>query len=273
MAYLEIEKTPTFDIRQTLNCGQVFRFREEGGNFILHALDHRAVIADCGGVYNIECDDIAFFQKYLDFDTKYDIIQLKVQDKGLVSSAIEFGKGIHILRQDPIETIFSFLISQNNHIPRIKGIIERMCEGLGKDCGDYFAFPETEALAEAGESFFSQIGAGYRAAYLDKSAKALCDVDINQWKTLDTCELRAKLMSLHGVGRKVADCILLFGFGRSDVFPVDTWIKKVFEPQFPSVPADKLSVLLVERYGEYAGFVQQWLFYFKREEKSYRQIV
>lgn len=265
---LEIPKTPTFDLGQTLNCGQVFRFREEGGVTTLKAGCHRAEARLADGVYRLDCDDAEFFKKYLDFDTNYDIIQLKVQDKGLVSSAVEFGKGIHILRQAPVETIFSFLISQNNHIPRIKGIIERICDALGRDMGGYRAFPELDALAAAGEAFYASAGAGYRAAYLDRTARTLAATDFEEWGKLSTPDLRSRLMSLHGVGRKVADCILLFGYSRFDVFPVDTWIKKVFAESYGDMPAEKLSERLVGIYGEYSGFVQQWLFYYKREEKA-----
>ena len=261
----EIEKTPYFDVGQTLNCGQVFRFTEDKDGYTVFALDHIARIEDKGECYSFDCDDAEFFKRYFDFDTDYGFIQSKTADKGLISSAIEFGRGIHILRQNPIETVFSFLISQNNHIPRIKGIIERMCAGLGKNMGGYYAFPTVEALANAGEEYFASIGAGYRAAYLDRTAKALLNQDAAAFEGLNTAELRNTLMGLHGVGRKVADCILLFGFNRFDVFPVDTWIKKIFEESYPNVPAEKLSVLLVEKYGEYAGFVQQWLFYYKRE--------
>ena len=264
----EVEKTPTFSLSQTLNCGQVFRFREEGGVTVMHAGCHRAEARETADSYVFDCDDADFFKKYLDFDTNYDIIQLKTQDKGLVSAAIEFGKGIHILRQFPEETVFSFLVSQNNHIPRIKGIIERMCNALGRDMGGYRAFPEVGAIADAGEDFFYSIGAGYRAPYLARTAEALAGEDLGEWNRLSTGELRARLTALHGVGRKVADCILLFGFNRFDVFPVDTWIRKVFAPYYGDMPAEKLSSVLVEKYGEYSGFVQQWLFYCKREEKN-----
>lgn len=263
MASFEIEKTPYFDLGQTLNCGQIFRFREVANGYEMFALDHYAKAEDKKSYYAFECDDADFFKRYFDFDTDYASIQTSVADGGLVSNAIEFGKGIHILRQDAKETVFSFLISQNNHIPRIKGIIERMCKGLGKDMGGYYAFPTVEALASAGEDYFTSIGAGYRASYLDRTANALLNADFDDWAQLNTPDLRSRLMSLHGVGRKVADCILLFGFNRFDVFPVDTWIKKVFNES--QLPAEKLSQALVEKYGEYAGFVQQWVFYYKRE--------
>ncbi len=171
------------------------------------------------------------------------------------------------MRQDPTEAIFSFIISQNNHIPRIKAIIERICNALGEDMGEYHAFPSVQKLAGAGEDFYASVGAGYRAAYLDKVANTLIDEDINEWKELPTPQLRAKLLSLYGVGRKVADCALLFGFSHFDVFPVDTWIKKAFESEYEKISPEKMSDLLVERYGEYAGFAQQWAFYYKRAKK------
>ncbi len=267
MEILKIEKTATFDICQTLECGQVFRFHKEGDAWVVFALDHKAVITQNDKEIIIESDDSKFFYNYFDFEQNYELIQSKCDDKGFVWEAIEYGKGIRLLKQNPVETIFSFIISQNNHIPRIKGIIERMCEHLGEKKEGYFAFPTINSLASAGEQFFSSIGAGYRAAYLDRVAKALQEEDVESWRQLDTQELRKKLMSLHGIGRKVADCILLFGFQRYDVFPVDTWIKKVFEDTYKNVPADKMSTLLVQKYQNYAGFVQQWLFYYKREKK------
>ncbi len=266
MEKIVVPKSQTFDVTATLECGQVFRFAPTEEGFKLYALNHTADIK-LGEQVEILCDDAEFFKRYFDFDTDYDFIQRQVQDNALVSQAVEFGKGIHILRQDPTETVFSFIISQNNHIPRIKGIIERLCDGLGEDMGGYRAFPTVEALAAAGEDYFASIGAGYRAAYLDRVAKAMLDEDMSEWAKLDTPSLRQKLMGLYGVGRKVADCILLFGFNRFDVFPVDTWIKKAFEAEYPNVPADKMSVLLTQKYGKYSGFVQQWLFYFKREKK------
>lgn len=198
----DIEKTPTFNLSQTLNCGQVFRFREEGERTELLALGHKAEITERADRYEVECDDADFFKKYLDFDTNYDIIQLKTQDKGLVSAAIEFGRGIHILRQSPYETVFSFLVSQNNHIPRIKGIIEKMCSGLGKEMGGYHAFPTVDALASVGEEYYASIGAGYRAAYLATTARTLASVNLDDWRGLPTDALREKLVALHGVGRK-----------------------------------------------------------------------
>ncbi len=267
MQEFSIPQTPTFNIVDTLDCGQVFRYVKLDDGYRVIAQNHIAYINEIDGTYHIKCDDREFFENYFDFDTDYAQIQKEVADGGFLSEAIEFGKGIHILRQNPIEALFSFIISQNNHIPRIKGIIERICDSLGDDMGEYHAFPNVERLAEAGEEFYKGIGAGYRAQYLDRVAKSLVGVDVCDWDSLSTQELRDKLLSLHGVGRKVADCVLLFGFGRFDVFPVDTWIKKIYESEFEGVTPEKMSILLVEKYGKYAGFVQQWVFYYKRVKK------
>lgn len=267
MKTFDVKKTNTFDIGATLNCGQVFRYHEIEGGYRVNALSHVADVIDRGDRYVINCDDADFFYRYFDFDTDYGFIQAQVDDKAYLSSAIEFGRGIHILRQDATEALFSFIISQNNHIPRIKKIIENMSDGLGEDMGEYRAFPTLAAIASKDEAYYQNIGAGYRAQYLVNAAKALENDDICNWNNLDTPALRAKLVSIKGVGRKVADCALLFGFNRFDVFPVDTWIYKVFENDYPGVRPDKMSTLLVEKYGKYAGFVQQWLFYYKREKK------
>ncbi len=268
MQTIFLPENKTFDIGQTLNCGQVFRFHKIENGYKVYSLNKCAEIVDVENGCLLCSDDCNYFFNYLDFDTDYEKIQKQCNDGGFVSSAIEFGRGIHILKQDITETIISFIISQNNHIPRIKMIIERICQKLGQEMNGYFAFPTLEKLAGAGEQFYSEIGAGYRAAYLDRVSKYLLDVDLEEWKKLDTSALRAKLMALYGVGRKVADCILLFGFNRFDVFPVDTWILKVFENEYQGFQAEALSKLLVKKYGEYSGFVQQWLFFCKREAKN-----
>lgn len=266
-----IPKSSTFNIEQTLDCGQVFRYIKTEKGYRVCAKNHIAFISEENEKYIVNCDDVTFFTRYFDFDTDYELIQHNVIDDGFVANAVEYGKGIHILKQDPIESLFSFIISQNNHIPRIKSIIERICTALGDEicyegveCGTYHAFPSVEKLASAGVDFFKAIGAGYRAEYLDRVANALLNENVYDWQNMSTQELRQKLLSLHGVGRKVADCVLLFGFSKFDVFPVDTWIRKAFEDKYPNVPAEKMSDLLISEYGNNAGFVQQWAFYYKR---------
>ncbi len=260
----EMQKSDTFDPRQTLECGQVFRFCEIENGFRVISANKQCKILELADRIVFETAHDDYFKKYFDFDTNYDIICKNAKEDSFVECAMQFGKGIHILKQDIVETIFSFIISANNHIPRIKAIIERLAFNLGEDMGYFHAFPTAEKMASKSVQFFKDMGAGYRADYLFETAKILCETDFSVWNKLETEDLRKKLLQLKGVGRKVADCVLLFAFSRTDVFPVDTWIKKVFKDEYGDMPAEKLSKLLVEKFGKNSGYVQQWLFFQKR---------
>ena len=256
-----------FDPLKTLECGQVFRFKKIGCDFEIIAQNQRAVLKKAQNNVEIECTDEKFFVKYFDLCNNYDIIRLKLRDKGLFCAALEFGQGIRILRQSPFETLISFIISANNHIPRIKGIIERLCAALGEDCGGYYSFPSCEALASMDEDFYYKAGLGYRAPYIVQTARAVAEgFDLEALRGLTSAEASKKLCGLKGVGPKVADCVLLFGYGKTDVFPVDTWIKKVYNSYFgrENNPL-KIRRELTERFGSLSGYAQQYLFYYKRE--------
>ncbi|HPD01877.1 MAG TPA: DNA glycosylase [Eubacteriales bacterium] len=262
---LTVIKDRTFDLKAILESGQVFRYKICGRFYEVISGEKRAQIEERGDSYIIVSDDVEYFEKYFDFCRNYDIILKKVQDKALVSSATAFAPGIRILKQEPVETIISFIISANNNIARIKKIIENIAAGLGRDMGGYFAFPALSALASADEDFYFQAGAGYRAPYIKRTAEALLHTDIKALYEMPTEKAHKALVALPGIGPKVADCILLFAFGKTDVFPVDTWIKKVYREHFGDATAKKMRAALIEKYGEYSGFVQQYLFYFKRE--------
>lgn len=254
-----------FDIKDTLTCGQLFRYQLFDNYAEIYSLDKKAIL------YNrnaneivIENEDKEYFSNYFDLQTDYSAIKQALTDKPFMADAIEFGSGIRILRQDIYETIISFIISANNNIPRIQGIINRLCNGEG--------FPTAKELAEYSENDFKKIGLGYRASYLVKTTATLLsnDFDINYPNTLNGLEANKYLTSkLTGVGPKVADCILLFGYHKMDVFPVDTWIKKVYSDIFgDNVSPQKMREKLINTYGEYSGYAQQYLFYNKREDNK-----
>ena len=206
--------------------------------------------------------------KYFDFQTNYAKIKSSLEANPILKDAVKFGSGIRILNSDPIEMIVEFIISQNNNIPRIKTIIERICEGYGEDLGDYYAFPTLENLKKIPLEFFTNIKCGYRDKYLFESIKMLgTDVDIEKIKTMPTEEARLELMRLKGVGRKVADCILLFGFHKTDVFPTDTWVVQAYNKIYSANEhnAIKISKFFVSMFGDLSGFAQQYLFYKMRE--------
>ncbi len=258
-----------FDVRKTFECGQVFRYKKTDEGYEIVAKNQHAVLKNVQNNVEIACSDENFFVKYFDLCKNYDIIRLNLIDKGLFRATIDFGQGIRILKQDPFETVISFIISANNHIPRIKSIIERLSSALGERCDGYNAFPTATALAEKDVEFYQKAGLGYRAQYIVDTSRAICDgFDLLGLENLPTDEARKALMTLKGVGPKVADCILLFGYGRGDVFPVDTWIKKVYNTYFGHEDNPlKIRKALTDKFGDLSGYAQQYLFFYKREQE------
>lgn len=272
--YIENDKivicdSSQFDIEHILDCGQVFRYRKQGDCYTVFAKDKNCLLKRQNDRVIINTNFIDFFVNYFDLNRDYRLIKEKLIKFDGLENAINFGSGIRLLNQDPVEMIISFIISSNNNIPRIKMIIERLCEGLGENKGEYYAFPKLESLQNADESYFKSIGAGYRAKYLAIVSKQLKDFDLDQIAFLETDLARKKLVSLMGVGNKVADCILLFAYKKTDLFPIDTWTKKVYGNlcDKDSCSANVMSKKLVERFGNLSGYAQQYLYYYYRSLK------
>lgn len=266
---IHIKDLSQFDPKQILTCGQVFRYYERENSFDIIGKNLICRLNYHSDHVIIHTNDTERAAAYFDLDTDYNSIKTRLTGiHPVLDEAIRFGHGIRILNQDPAEMIISFIISANNNIPRIKGIIERLCERLGENKNGFFAFPTTEALASADESFYKSIGAGYRAAYIVKTAKVLADGLIFERDT-PTDRLRAQLMKLDGVGPKVADCILLFGLHRTDVFPVDIWTSRVYRSLGLGEEScrKRMAQKLVEKFGSLSGYAQQYLYYYYRENK------
>ena len=265
--YIFVPNSCDFDIKNTLECGQVFRYKVRDFGYTVYSLEHKADIYCQNDGTKIFTKDKKYFINYFDFLKDYAKIKTSLSVYPYLKSAIEYGEGIRILRSDPLEMIIEFIISQNNNIPRIKTIIERICESYGKNMGDYFAFPTLEQLKTIPLEFFSSIKCGYRDKYLYDTIAVLNEEFVESIKNLDTESARQKLMTLKGVGRKVADCILLFGYHKTDVFPTDTWIVKVYNKinSTNSTDAKKISQEFVSQFGDLSGYAQQYLFYQMRE--------
>ena len=167
--------------------------------------------------------------------------------------------GIRVLRQEPFETLITFIISQNNNIKRITGIVERLCESFGEPlAGGGFAFPTAQRLAALSAEDLAPLRAGFRARYIIDGAQKVAggQVDLEEISRLPADEGRARLTEIVGVGAKVADCVLLFGFGKWEVIPKDVWIKRIIAAYYPEgFPA------CMEKYG---GIAQQYLFDYAR---------
>ena len=204
-----------------------------------------------------------FWKEYFDLSVSYSdyIGQIDEQDDYLKSAAA-FGGGIRILRQDTWEMIITFILSQQNNIPRIKGLIRALSERYGKKCETpegraYYAFPCAEELSRAAEEELRELKLGYRSKYICQTARMVAggEINLDALKEMEYTEARTELMRLSGIGGKVADCICLFALHQMDAFPVDTHIKKVLELHYPhGFP--------FEKYRGCAGVMQQYIFYY-----------
>ena len=265
-----------FNARDTLECGQIFRFYPVGENaYRVISLDKCAIVETKGDITEVSCadSDRVYFENFFDLSRDYGAIvdSVKSHRNPFLSRCTAVGKGIRILNQDSVETLFSFIVSQNNNIPRIKGILERLCTALGEekefDGCKYFAFPKVEIMAKESLGFYKQIGLGYRAEYIKRLAENILNgFNLTALNNLSTIELKKALTAIYGVGPKVADCVCLFGFHRSDSFPVDTWIEKVYRENFFGLEKNraKITEFFNKTFGDNAGYFQQYMFYYKR---------
>jgi len=273
-----------FDLGQTLESGQCFRWRRLGEGEYLGVIERCALHVrqvrpadDCttgalavrvvGG--SVPDDLEALVVRYFDLACDYAAIMRELRRDRIFARVVPRQARIHILRQDPFEVIISFIISANNHIPRIRMILERLCALYGEEIqtpfGPVYSFPRPEILAEARrDDLRRQCGLGYRDAYVRATARAIAECsDFAQWSTWPTPMLRRRVLALEGVGEKVAECILLFGFHRLEAFPVDTWILRAmrelyFPDRMPRVR--EVQACAAERFGAHAGVAQQYLY-------------
>lgn len=271
--YVAVIPSGAFSVEKTFDCGQCFRFdkvesSEHEQEFRGVAFGRAVSFASDGEKLYIYGSDEKDFERiwchFLGLDRDYSAIDADIlsrSDNPALKNALEFGRGIRILSQDPWEAVCSFIVSQNNNIPRIKKIIAAMSERYGEQIEENdYAFPTPEAICEAGEQGMFELKTGFRAKYLADAARRVCDgrLDLSAVAAIpSTEECIKKLCEVKGIGPKVASCSLLFGFERYDAFPIDVWIRKVMAKYFDE-DFDASSL------GPYAGIAQQYLFYYER---------
>lgn len=259
-----LAKTTDISLDQTLDCGQAFRWnRQEDGSFIGVAFQKLCHISQEGSsviLHNVNARDFdAYWFDYFDLGRDYTALRRQFSADPTLARVISYAPGIRVLRQEPWEALCSFIISQNNNVGRIKGIVARLCELLGAPLGDgFFAFPTPDALAACTPDDLAPLRAGFRARYLIDAAQRTCsgEVDLAALRILPLEEARAALMRIVGVGVKVADCALLYGCGRVDCFPIDVWIRRAMESLFPNGLPDCAH--------DCAGIAQQYIFHYIR---------
>lgn len=260
----EITKPEPFNLAETLNCGQCFRFEEHPDGMFFGVVKNKQVCVQEKGDKLIfyktskeEYDD--FLCDYFDLNRDYNAINNSIVGNELLTKIIESEKGIRILKQEPFEALISFIISANNNIPRIKAIINRLCENFGEKIDGGYAFPTAEVLATKTPEELSILRAGFRAKYIIDASKKVAsgEVVLEEIYNMPLDEAREKLKTIIGVGDKVADCTLLFGFNKLDAFPKDVWIKRAMEKYFKDG--------LPKSAEKYMGIVQQYIFNYVRK--------
>ena len=255
-----------FDSRHILLCGQIFSYEEKQDCFVVYSKDKKAEIFDKATCYEIITNDPKYFDNFFDLQTNYGEIKTTLSQFEILKKPIEYGSGIRILKNDKFEMLISFIISANNNIKRIQKIINGLKEKCGKKMSGYYAFPTREEMLALTEEDFAKLGAGYRAKYLFNVLRQVDEKQLEEWDKLETKELRAKLVGLFGVGPKVADCILLFGYYRQEVFPVDTWIEQSYNKFVDSEEHNRQKIRenLIKMFGNLSGYAQQYLFFYQR---------
>lgn len=259
---LILTDTNNFDIALSLDCGQSFRWEQADDGCWQGIVKGKYLKLKQSGntvtLFNTSEEDYnALWEEYFDLKRDYDALLASYDDEYLIKACSQF-PGIRILKQDEWEAICSFIISANNNIPRIKGIIKRLCESFGEDTGNGYSFPEPEKLCNLTPDDLAPIRSGFRAKYIIDAAKKLSsgEVDIEEIKTLPFDEAKAELLKIKGVGEKVAQCALLYGFGRKEAFPRDVWVKRIVEELYPDG--------LPECIKGSEGIAQQYLFHWRR---------
>ena len=236
---VRLARNPYLDLGKSFDCGQAFRFESTADGYAGVVGDLVLRIREEPDSYLFSGLDKARFDRvvrpFLDLDRDYAAAERTFLSDPVLAQAAQYGRGIRILRQDPFEALITFIFSQNNNIPRIRGMVRRLCEGVG-----------------------APVRAGFRAKYAVDAARRVCDgsVPLGRLASLPYAQAQALLMTIRGVGVKVADCVLLFGAGRLEAFPVDVWMKRACARFYPGGQAPE--------FGPYAGLAQQYLFHYVR---------
>jgi N-glycosylase/DNA lyase len=266
-----------FELKHIFDCGQCFRWNADKDGSYVGVASGRAVriFKVDNDVYlkgGLTCDK-EFWINYFDLNLDYGIIKKKLSEDETLKAAVEAGNGIRILNQELFEIVISFIISANNRILMIK----RAVEGISRKFGNpiqfegktYYSFPTPKELSKADVQEIE--GCGFRAAYIVDTTREIAEGEVNleAIKAKELKEAHEALMQLNGIGPKVADCILLFSMEKNEAFPVDVWVKRIMQYFYlaPDVSLKKIRDFGMQKFGNYAGFAQQYLFYYARERK------
>lgn len=279
-----IKAVEDFQIKAILDCGQSFRWHEIGLNDFIGVAGGKVLrVTQLENTVTFHCSEEAyegFWRHYFDMDRDYKKVKRELlKTAPELEDAIAFGSGIRILNQDLFEMLITFILSANNHIPRIRDLVKKIAEHYGtlidhpyeEFVGKQYSFPTPEQLKRATVAELRALGMGYRDTYVALSTEKVAEDETAFYSLLELpYEMaKAELLNFSGVGPKVADCILLFSASAHEAFPVDTWIKKTLSRRY-GLDLNKgrvLQAFIDKKFGIYKGFAQQYLFYFERENE------
>jgi len=269
---VEVTGVPDFDLVKIFECGQCFRWNaDENGIYTGVARGRVACLRhERGSVFisGTAEDFETVWRDYFDLDRDYEEIRQRLCVDGFMEQATNYGAGIRILRQDSWEALCSFILSQCNNIRRIKKIINSLCHEFGDriEFGgkEYYTFPSAEKLAPHNEETLAPLRCGYRASYVINAARAVAEgaLELDSLSDRSPEDAREALKKLHGVGDKVADCVVLFGLGKLDAFPLDVWMKRAVAEHYSQGFDPKL-------FSPFAGVAQQYIFFYVRSKQRY----
>lgn len=264
-----------FDLEKSCSCGQAFRWRAFRGGQLGIVRGQAALLIQEGGdikVVGASPASAAMWAHYLDIGRDYASIESAIASDPRLAVCFPEAHGIRVFNQEPFEALISFIISQNNNIKRISGIVERLCIKYGEPVDfsgeTLYAFPSPERLAAATEEELTALGTGYRAPFIKSAAERIAGgYELEALRDMSLEEARRELLSFYGVGPKVADCILLFSLQHSDAFPIDVWIDRAMKAMFFEGNKAKKAELYeaVSSLGEYSGIIQQYIFQYARK--------
>lgn len=275
-----LEGVEDFNIKHIFECGQCFRWKKEENKSYTGVAKGKILNVEEKGdkIYlnNTNLEDFNnIWHDYFDLGTNYTEIKNKLKEMDeYLDKATDFGWGIRILKQDQWEMLISFIISSNNRIPMIQKAIDNLSKKFGKFIGEYngkeyYAFPTPQELSRASKEEIRACQTGFRDKYIKSTADAVANNNDNVYgySMLDTEQCRKELLKFNGVGPKVCDCISLFGMQKYDTFPVDVWVKRVMQEFYvdEDMSLPKIRAYALDKFGELAGFAQQYLFYYARE--------
>ncbi|GAA0127009.1 DNA-3-methyladenine glycosylase [Clostridium sp. CTA-19] len=275
-----LKDVKNFELKDIFDCGQCFRWNKTKDNTYIGVAYNKVIEIEKEGnnviIHNSSLKDFnEIWCEYFDLKRNYSEIKEELKKDSILATAVAFGEGIRILKQEPFEILISFIVSANNRIPMIKRAINNISKEYGNELeykGEkYYSFPSVDRLIEASQEDIEKMGVGFRAKYIvDSIDKVYNNVyNLEEIKSMDDDGCHEGLKQFNGVGPKVADCIMLFSMQKYSSFPVDVWVKRAMQHFYvaPDVSLPKIRMFARDKFGNLAGFAQQYLFFYARENK------